>query len=147
MGRQSDDTAIREAAYLAVVERRIKWSDRAMNTRSFGQVFAWTVALLAGAGVAVAEVLASQWRWAPAVLGFVVVVAQGADRLFARTAGGAIAMESMRRMLTKEKRLYLSRAGPYAGAETAFDTFVERVERVLDQYDDASVELTAPRDV
>ena len=129
----------RREEYLAGIERRIVWSDRAMNARGLGQIAAWTVALLAGAGVAVAEVLVDQWRWAPALLGFVVVVAQGADRLFARRRDGAASMDVMRRALTKEKRLYLSGTGVYSDDGTSFETFVERAESILDEYDANSV--------
>lgn len=129
-----------QAHYLRTVEKRIRWSDFGMNLRSVGQVSAWTVALLAGAAVPFVQVFDTTPRWLPALLGLIVVAAQGIDRLFARRSRGSAAMDRMRRALSKERRLFLSQAGEYATADDPFERFVTRVEATLDLYDTESVD-------
>lgn len=124
--------------YVRRIRQRIRWSDLAMNSRSAGQRAAWVVALIAGAAVTLSEAI-GDLTWLPAFLGFVIVVAQGTDRLFARGVEGARSMDAMRRALSKEHRLYDAGAGPYEVAEQPFALFVERCEALLDEYDAQSI--------
>ncbi len=128
-----------QASYVATIERRIRWADRAMNTRNVGQLVTWTVVLFAGAGVALSQVIEGAPEITAAVLGFVVVVGQGLDRLLGRRADGAASMDMMRRELTKARRMYVAEAGPYA-TDDRFDVFVTNCEAILDRYDAESVD-------
>ena len=133
-----DDAA---RTYLDEIDRKVRWADGLMTARSVGQKATWVVALLAGAAVTLSDAL-EWWSWWTPVLGFVVVVAQGSDRLFARSSPTALAKESMRRALGKERRLFYAAAPPYRDADDRFALFVERTEAALDRYDEALLEAT-----
>lgn len=128
----------RRRLYLALVDRRLTQSNRAVLGRVVGIQTAWSVALLAGAAIPVAQALSApgEWEWVVSILGFVVVVAQGADRLFGRTRKTALAHDFLRRRLGRERRMWDAGEGPYA--ERDFAAFVERVEGVIEEYDDIS---------
>lgn len=135
-----NDPSLDEAQqqYLDRVEQRVRWADRGMNARSVGQKAAWTIALVAGGAVSLSEAVVSSMDWLPAVLGFVVVVAQGSDRLLRRSEAGSASMDRMRRDLSRENRLFHARASVY-DLDDPFPVFVERVEAILRTYDDESV--------
>lgn len=124
--------------YVRRIEKRIRWADRGMNARSVGQKTAWTIALAAGGAVSLSQAVANSWNWLPAVLGFVVVVAQGSDRLLNRSADGSASMDRMRRDLSREVRLFHARAAHY-DIDDRFPVFVARAEAILSAYDDDSV--------
>lgn len=124
--------------YVRRIEKRIRWADRGMNARSVGQKAAWTIALAAGGAVSLSQAIVDTWDWLPAVLGFVVVVAQGSDRILNRSADGSASMDRMRRDLSREVRLFHARAAQY-DIDDRFPVFVERAEAILSAYDDDSV--------
>ena len=135
-----NDPSLDEAQqqYMHRIEKRIRWADRGMNARSVGQKVAWTVARVAGGAVSLSEAVVASMDWLPAVLGFVVVVAQGSDRLLRRSAEGSASMERMRRDLSREHRLFRARATVY-DLDEPFPVFVDRVEAILGTYDNESV--------
>jgi hypothetical protein len=102
----------------------------------------WIVVLLAGAAVSLVDVFDLSSRFA-ALLGFVVVVFQGIDRVFDRTAPGAHADNRLRRALAQEQRLLPVRGGPYAKAEDAVGVFAERCERLLAENDATMIDYFA----
>lgn len=125
-------------SYLRDVQRRsrrARWSTRA---RYVSIHLSWIVVLLAGAAISLVEALELPRAVAP-LLGFVVVVFQGVDRIFDRTSRGSIAMDQLRRNLAGEERQLLGRVGDYAAAEHPVDLFAERCEELLKQNDDAMI--------
>ncbi len=72
--------------------------------------------IVAGAGVPLTEALGGP-AWIGPILGFVVVVAVGIDRIFGRTTPAASAQDALRRGLARERRLFLSGASPYDAAD------------------------------
>jgi hypothetical protein len=128
--------------YLKAVNRRVKRADAAVLSRLIGVQVAWIVSLIAGAGVALVQAIGAQvdWLgpnadWISALLGFLVVLAQGADRLVARTSGVVRAEEDMRRNLAREQRLFHARSGPYRTTDDPFHVFVQRAEVELATHD------------
>ncbi len=135
-------TIEQQQTYLAAVRRRVRRADAAVLSRVAGVQVAWSVALIAGASVPLVQAIgagntrvAANAAWITAILGFLVVIAQGADRLFARTSGVVRADDEMRRNLAREERLYLAGSGPYADAADPFHLFVERAEAELARHD------------
>ena len=129
--------------YLDLVEKRCHRSNRAVLLRVVGIQTAWSATLLAGAAIPVAQALAEpgNFEWVVSLLGFVVVVAAGADRLFARTRGTVEAHDMLRRSLRRERRLMLAGKGSYADGD-AFDTYVTNVEAAIADYDQRSHKYT-----
>lgn len=128
----------RESVYLRTISKRTRRASRAVESRLIGVQVAWSAALLAGAGVAVTQAFSEtdNWlgdnsKWVTVLLGFAVVVAQGADRMLARTAGGAEPDDVLRRGLERERRLYDAREGAYKDLDDPFAAFVSRVEDLL----------------
>ena len=135
--------------YLAAVNKRVRRADRAVLSRVAGVQTAWAVALLAGAAVSLVQTIPDDpWikidpDWTTALLGFVVVVAQGATQLFARTSGVVKADDMLRRNLARERRLYDCREGPYADAANPFALFVDRAEAEIAKHDDSAATYSA----
>lgn len=136
--------------YLATVSKRARRADWAVVSRLVGVQIAWAVALLAGAAVSLVQAVPESVGWFPddpvwitALLGFVVVVAQGATQLFARTSGVVRADDALRRNLARERRVFDCREGPYADAANPFSLFVERVEAELEKHDDSATAYSA----
>jgi hypothetical protein len=128
--------------YLARVKKRVRRADLAVLSRLVGLQTAWGVALLAGAAVSLVQAIESATalsangaRWITALLGFVVVVAQGATQLLARTSGVVTADDEMRRNLARERRLFECGGAPYGDAVDPFALFVERAEAELAKHD------------
>jgi len=120
------------------LEGQRKWySDKAGTYKKWGWRLS-VVVISAGALIPVVQLFASDptARWASlvtALLGVVVVVAKGIDRIakFEETwVGYRKASECMKR----EYRLYINNAGSYpfiAGEKLVYRAFVERVEEIL----------------
>ena len=146
-GGQGVATSAIQQRYLASANKRIRRADRAVLSRVVGLQTAWAVALLAGAAVslvqAFGESLKDDVKWITALLGFVVVVAQGASQLFARTSGVVKADDLMRRNLARERRLFDCSEGPYADAVNPFAVFVERAEAEFAKHDDSAADYSA----
>ena len=124
------------------MNRRVRRANAAVLSRVIGVQIAWSVSLLCGAGVALAQVWSgfddsssNAPQWVSALLGFVIVVAQGADRLFARTSGVVQADDQMRRNMAREQRWFQAGAGPYLGSDDPFNLFVDRAEAELALHD------------
>lgn len=92
--------------YLSAVHKCVRRADCAVISRVLAVQLAWIVVLLCGAGVTLVQAFGSttfDWldaedvNWISAVLGFIVVVAQGAGRLVGRTSGVIQADDTMRR--------------------------------------------------
>lgn len=144
-GEQDDATVVNAAQqrYLASVKKRVRRADLAVISRLAGLQTAWGVALLAGGAVSLVQAIegatplgADEARWITALLGFVVVVAQGATQLLARTSGVVKADDEMRRNLARERRLFECGGAPYGDAVDPFALFVERAEAELAKHDD-----------
>ena len=132
----------RQEEYLEAVERRVRRANAAVLSRVIGVQIAWSVSLVCGAGVALVQL----WgvidtsgspgpQWTSAILGFVIVVAQGADKLFARTSGVVRADDEMRRNMARELRWFRAGAGPYLGSDDPFSQFADRAEAELARHD------------
>jgi len=132
------DKSSLEADFMRRLDRRIRRTRVAALARNAGVQAAWSLTLLAGAGVPL--VSSFDWNATASVLGFVVVVASGAERIFARTADGGEAIERLHRGLASERRLYQACAGPYGDDATRFEQLVERTESLISIYDAAIVE-------
>lgn len=142
-------TTDRHERYLREISRQARRANRAVESRLIGVQVAWIAALLAGAGVSVMQAFSESdtWlggnaRWITILLGFAVVVAQGADRLLARTAGGAEPDDVLRRGLERERRLFDAREGPYKAADDPFSEFVSRAEELLATNDTQVISYT-----
>jgi hypothetical protein len=141
--QQPTPTDAKESEFIRDLDRRLRRWRVATHVRNGGLQSTWSVALLAGAGVPLVQSLG--WsRSVASVLGFVVVVASGAERLFARTADQAEALDNCRRGLESERRLYSTAAGSYTGEPDSFRLFVERTEEITAEFDRRS--LAAHRD-
>lgn len=122
--------------YLRTIDKRVRSANWAVLSRVAGLQVAWGVSLVAGAAVPLVQALDWDAKDAiTAVLGFVVVVAQGADRLMARTSGVVQADDAMRRAMARERRLFDARQGPYRDVDDPFAVFVDRVEAVIAEHD------------
>jgi hypothetical protein len=139
-GTPDDQTPIPEhrTTYLAEFDQRLRRWRRATLVRDVGLQSTWIIALLAGAGVPLVQSFA--WdRGVASLLGFVVVVATGAERLFARTSEQADALDRCRRGLESERRMYMTATGPYTNESEHFRLFVERSEVITAAYDERSL--------
>jgi len=131
-----------QAEYMQQYDRRLRRMSNAANARIFGIQTSWSVALLAGAAVPLVVALGTA-TWVTSILGFVVVVASGAERIFARTVGAGQALDRLRRRLAREQRLYLTATGPYSEEGDQFKHFVQRTEDAITAYDTTAVQAHA----
>ncbi len=111
-----------------------------MRARYVSIHLSWIVVLVAGAAVALVDVFDLSTRYA-AVLGLVVVVFQGFERIFDRTSHGAQANDVLRRALEQEQRMALGGIGPYVDAADPFDVFAERCEALIAAHDATMVDF------
>lgn len=111
---------------ILVRDRRAKWNTR---MRYLAMHLSWIVVLIAGALIPV--VGTSDWANWVVPLGIVIVVFQGIDGIFHRTAAGGRAMDILRRGLEAEQRMLLVGAGPYAETADPYAVFVKRCERLV----------------
>ena len=102
------DMEAHQRDYVRAVHKRVRRADAAVISRVLAIQLAWIVSLVCGAGVTLVQALDSEtidWlsagdvAWISALLGFIVVVAQGAGRLVGRTSGVVHADDTMRRKL------------------------------------------------
>jgi hypothetical protein len=108
-------------------DRRAKWNSR---LRYGTMHLSWIIVLVAGASIAVATTL--EWpSWTVPMLGLVIVVFQGLDGIFHRTAPGGRAMDILRRGLEREQRRMLVGSYPYNKEVDRYALFVERCEKLL----------------
>jgi hypothetical protein len=97
----------------------------------------WLVVVLAGAGIPLNTALGGP-NWVEPVLGFVIVAAAGADRIFGRTRDKAAAVDTLRRSLNKQLRLREIASEEYTGLSypsVAFAQFVSGCEQSIDAFD------------
>jgi len=128
--------------YLKAFDARMRRTNLAVRARAFGVQAAWAVALLAGAAIPLAQALG--WPdWVTAVLGFVVVVVTGGDRLFARTVGIGEALDNLRRRLARERRLLTAGSSPYSDPVNPYAVFIQRTEDAIAEYDKVAGGLNA----
>lgn len=123
---------------MADIDRRLRQARWQVRLRVGAIQFSWVVVTIAGAAVALVE--AFGWPgWSAALLGFLVVVFQGLERIFGRTTEGSRSVDVLRRDLGREKRLYLAGEGRYKDADDPFSAFVEIAEELIARNDDEEV--------
>ncbi|MGB3256407.1 MAG: hypothetical protein WBG89_14460 [Ornithinimicrobium sp.] len=126
--------------YVQELRSRIKMGNLGALLRTGGIQALWIVVILAGAGVPLNEAVDGP-SWVGPALGFVVVVAAGVERIFARTTPAAAAQDTLRRSLSREQRIFLARAGVYS-EEDAFDRYIVRCEQLIADYDQTMVDYS-----
>lgn len=113
----------------------------AAHLRAGGIQVVWLVVLVAGAAIPLTEALADDgWSWVTPLLGFTVVVAAGLERILSRTTDAAVALDQLRRNLSRERRLLIARAGPYEQSTDPFPLYSARAEALIETYDLSMVE-------
>lgn len=131
-------------AYERRLRRKRGIADTAAVLRAGGIQFVWLVVLVAGAAIPLTEALVDDgWEWVSPVLGFVVVIAAGLERIFRRTTDAAVALDRLRRNLSRERRLLIAGAGPYATAQDPYALYAESCEGFIATYDDAMVDYSS----
>jgi protein-S-isoprenylcysteine O-methyltransferase Ste14 len=127
--------------YDRTLRRRLRVADAAAWMRAGGIQAVWLVVLVAGAAVPLTEaVIADGWTWVSPVLGFVIVVAAGLERIFQRTTGAAAALDDLRRKVARERRMVQAGAGVYADADASYAQYAARIEEHIADYDRQMVE-------
>lgn len=120
--------------YLKLMRSRLRSLDLEVRLRNIGIQVLWLVVVVAGAAVPL--VVALDWpAWISPVLGFVVVVAAGIERIFSRTTEAAVAVDELRRNLARERRLLLAGSGDYADEARRFGVYVTRTEDAIARFD------------
>ncbi len=137
-----------ERSYIIEIQRRVRSGRRQVLTRVAGIQTIWVLVLISGAAISVVQVAELQ-PWVAGVLGFAVVVFQGAEQLLGRTAKGFTPLDTLRRALDAELRmLALSADSEHDDHERPFARFVERCEALIASYDEADIayyhSLTGP---
>lgn len=107
--------------YVEELRSRIKTGNLGALLRTGGIQALWIIVILAGAGVPLNEAVEGP-GWVGPTLGFVVVVAAGVERVFARTTPAAAAQDTLRRGLSREQRIFLARADIYGGEDALIVT-------------------------
>ena len=127
--------------YDQMVRSRLRLANLAARLRAGGIQVVWLVILIAGAAIPLTEALITEgWTWVSPVLGFVVVIAAGLERIFSRTTDAAAALDQLRRELSRERRLLIARSGPYAETEEPDNLYAARAEVLIASYDARMVE-------
>jgi hypothetical protein len=122
--------------YQRLTKRRFRAANIAVWLRAGGIQAVWLVVLIAGAAIPLTEaIIVDGWTWVSPVLGFVIVVAAGVERIFSRTAGAAGALDELRRGLMQERRLLLAKSGEYATSDEPFALWAQRSEDRITSYD------------
>jgi len=130
--------------YFNMLRFRSRIADLAARLRAVGIQLNWLAILIAGAAIPLIKALdIDEAEWVIPSLGFVVVVAAGLERIFARTTEAATAVEELRRRLARERRLLLAESEEYAASEDRFATFVKRSEEAIAKYDSIMVKYDA----
>ena len=136
-----------------MVRSRLRLANLAARLRAGGIQVVWLVVLIAGAAIPLTEALITDgWTWVSPVLGFVVVIAAGLERIFSRTTDAAAALDQLRRELSRERRLLIARSGPYAETGEPHNLYATRAEAVIASSDARMVDynrrvLTGAADV
>jgi hypothetical protein len=116
------------------MRRRLRYLDVVARLRAFTMQVVWIIVLAAGAAVPLATAL--EWDdWVAPVLGFVVVVASGVERIFNRTTAAAVAVDALRRRLDRERRVLVAGQLEYADADDPLGVYVERSEDAIAEFD------------
>jgi hypothetical protein len=124
-----------------MVRSRLRLANLAARLRAGGIQVVWLVIIIAGAAIPLAEALITDgWTWVSPVLGFVIVIAAGLERILSRTTDAAVALDQLRRELSRERRLLIARSGPYADAEEPLSLYAMRAEAVIASYDASMVD-------
>ncbi len=127
---------------MADVDRRLRQATWQVRLRVGAIQFSWVVVTIAGAAVALVEAI--NWpRAVAALLGFLVVIFQGMERIFGRTTEGSRSVDVLRRELGREKRLYLAGEGRYKDAAEPFSAFVDVAETIIARNDEEEVAYNA----
>ena len=122
--------------YERALRRRLRLANAAAWMRAGGIQAVWLVVLVAGAAVPLTEaILADGWTWVSPVLGFVIVVAAGLERIFRRTTAAAVSLDELRRSVSRERRLLLAGVDGHNGADATYAAYAERVEQHIAEYD------------
>ena len=124
--------------YRRMMRTRLGVADFAAWLRAGGIQMVWLTVLIAGAAIPLSESLIPEnggWEWVSPVLGFVIVVAAGIERVFSRTTSAAVALDELRRSLARERRLLLAGSDEYAEADDRFAMYAKRAEDLIAQYD------------
>lgn len=138
------DGSRQHRAYERRVSRKRGVAYTAAVLRAGGIQAVWLVVLVAGAAIPLTEALVDEgWEWVSPVLGFVVVIAAGLERIFRRTTDAAAALDRLRRSLSRERRLLIAGAGPYAVAQDPFALYAESCEPFIATHDDAMVDYAS----
>jgi hypothetical protein len=125
-----------ELEYDLAIRRRLRVANAAAWFRATGIQVVWLVVLVAGAGVPLTQAVASDgWTWVSPVLGFIVVLGAGIERIFSKTTEAAVSLDVLRRSLAGERRQLMSGVGEYAESEDAHRLYAERVEALIAEYD------------
>jgi len=122
------------------IRRRLRGANAAAWFRATGIQVVWLIVLIAGAGVPLTQAIASDgWTWVNPVLGFVVVVGAGVERIFGRTTEAAVSLDVLRRNLAREHRLLISGTDEYAASKDPRRLYAERVEALIATYDEQMI--------
>jgi len=135
-------TTPEQRAYLREIRRRDRRATWGTRSRYVSIQLSWIIVLVAGAAVSLTDVFDLP-SWVAPVLGFVVVVFQGIERVFGRTSQGSKAMDLLRRKLAHEQRLVLVGGGPYATVGEPMEVFIERCEQLLTENDETMIDYFA----
>lgn len=133
VGDGSEPIRPEQRQYLDDLRSRVRTGRLGALLRTLAIQGLWVLVVLAGAGVPLNQAVGGP-GWVGPTLGFIVVVAAGIERVFARTTPAAAAQDVLRRGLAREHRLYLAGAGSYSGSD-AFARFAERCEQLIADYD------------
>ena len=119
-----------------MVRSRLRLANLATRLRAGGIQVVWLVILIAGAAIPLTDALITEgWTWVSPMLGFLIVIAAGLERIFSRTTDAAVALDQLRRELSRERRLLIARSGPYAETEEPESLYAARAEAVIGSYD------------
>lgn len=130
--------------YDRAIRRRLRIANGAAWFRATGIQVVWLVVLIAGAGVPLTQALTSDgWTWVNPVLGFVVVIGAGVERIFSRTTEAAVSLDVLRRNLARERRLLMAGSGEYAASDHPHRLYAERVEALIATYDGKMIDYNA----
>ncbi len=127
--------------YAAELHRRVRLGNAGALLRTWGIQALWIIVILSGAGVPLNEALDGPY-WVGPVLGFLVVVAAGIERVFGRTTPAAAAQDVLRRGLAREQRLFDAGVGDYRG-DDAFERYLRRCEELISAYDESMLDYSA----
>lgn len=138
------DPTVSHQQYDRAIRRRLRVANAAAWFRATGIQIVWLVVLIAGAGVPLTQALASDgWSWVNPVLGFVVVIGAGVERIFSRTTEAAVSLDVLRRNLARERRLLMAGSDDYAASEHPHRLYAERVEALIATYDEKMIDHNA----